>query len=117
MADTRKIVINQSYGGFYPSDKAAVQWARYSGHRFSLIKQQRSSGYSFLWVDINGHTKSRMDIPRDCPHLIRVIEEMGQEINTRCSNLGIVEIPSDVDWEIQEYDGIEWVAEKHRTWR
>ena len=30
--------------------------------------------------------------------------------------LGTVEIPADVEWEIGEYDGLEWVAEKHRTW-
>jgi hypothetical protein len=28
----------------------------------------------------------------------------------------IVEVPADVDWYIEEYDGLEWVAEKHRTW-
>jgi hypothetical protein len=29
----------------------------------------------------------------------------------------VVEIPDGVEWEIAEYDGLEWVAEKHRTWR
>ena len=33
-----------------------------------------------------------------------------------CSTLKIIEIPDDVDWIIEEYDGNEWVAEKHRTW-
>jgi hypothetical protein len=28
-----------------------------------------------------------------------------------------VDIPDDVKWEIEEYDGNEWVAEVHRTWR
>ena len=32
------------------------------------------------------------------------------------ANHKIVEIPADVEWQIQEYDGMEWVAEKHRTW-
>lgn len=32
------------------------------------------------------------------------------------ADLKIVEIPPDVDWEINEYDGVEWVAETHRTW-
>jgi len=30
--------------------------------------------------------------------------------------LKIVDIPDGVEWEIEEYDGMEWVAEKHRTW-
>ncbi len=25
-------------------------------------------------------------------------------------------IPDDVKWQIEEYDGLEWIAEKHRTW-
>jgi hypothetical protein len=41
---------------------------------------------------------------------------MGTNANGMYSKLKIVEIPGDVDWEIGEYDGNEWVAEKHRTW-
>jgi len=41
---------------------------------------------------------------------------MGDEVDTRYSKLKIVEIPDDVKWHIGEYDGIEWVAENHRTW-
>jgi hypothetical protein len=33
------------------------------------------------------------------------------------ANLKIVEVPPDVEWQIEEYDGNEWVAEKHRTWQ
>jgi len=32
------------------------------------------------------------------------------------SELKVVEIPDDVKWQLEEYDGLEWVAEKHRTW-
>jgi len=31
--------------------------------------------------------------------------------------LAIVEIPDDVEYTIEEYDGNEHVAEAHRTWR
>jgi hypothetical protein len=27
-----------------------------------------------------------------------------------------VEIPDNVEWEIMEYDGTEYIAEKHRKW-
>lgn len=53
---------------------------------------------------------------RTNPNLIKVIEEMGKEANGAYSSLSIVEIPTDVEWVIQEYDGAEWVAEKHETW-
>jgi hypothetical protein len=29
----------------------------------------------------------------------------------------VVTIPDDVAWTIEEYDGNEWVAEVHRTWK
>ena len=32
------------------------------------------------------------------------------------ARLEIIEIPDKVEWEIDEYDGLEWVAEKHRRW-
>ena len=57
------------------------------------------------------------DIPRNDENLIRVIEELGADVaSSHFAELEIVEIPDDVDWEIDEYDGKEWVAEKHRTW-
>jgi len=57
-----------------------------------------------------------MKIERDSPILIQVIEELKDEANGHCANLKVVEIPDDVDWTIEEYDGFEWVAEVHRTW-
>jgi len=39
------------------------------------------------------------EMPRDCPVLVQ-----------------IVEVPDDADWYVEEYDGSEWVAERHRTW-
>lgn len=56
------------------------------------------------------------DFPRDDVHLIQVVEELGEKANGRCAYLKIVEIPDDVEWEIEEYDGNEWIAEKHQTW-
>ena len=53
---------------------------------------------------------------RDDPILIQVVEELGETANGRCASLKIIEIPDDVEWTIGEYDGQEWIAEKHRTW-
>ena len=52
-------------------------------------------------------------INRDDPNLVAAVEALGPE----ATNLRIIEVPAGIDWEIQEYDGSEWVAEKHRTWR
>jgi hypothetical protein len=63
------------------------------------------------------HSIENFDKDRSNPLLIRVVEELGEEANGDCAELKIVEIPDGTDFIIQEYDGIEWVAEKHRTWR
>lgn len=55
---------------------------------------------------------------RDHPLLVKVVEELGSErASGPHAKLKIVEIPDDVEYTIEEYDGTEWVAEKHRTWR
>lgn len=56
------------------------------------------------------------ELARDDPILIQVIEELGELADGRHAKLKIVEIPEDVEWQIDEYDGNEWVAEQHRTW-
>ena len=91
-----KVVINGCFGGFGLSD-AALQ--EYKGRR-----------------DITDPDFYYYDIPRDCPVLISMIEEQGTAINGTFSDLKIVEIPDDVNWYIAEYDGLEHVAERHRTW-
>lgn len=60
---------------------------------------------------------SEYDIERNDPDLVYVVETLGKRANGRYSELKIVETPDDVDFEVTEYDGHEWVAEKHRTWR
>jgi hypothetical protein len=56
------------------------------------------------------------EIPRDDPYLVKVVKELGMASNGAHANLKIVEIPGDIEWLVQEYDGAEWIAEAHRTW-
>ena len=48
--------------------------------------------------------------------LIDVVEILGKKANGSHAELKIVEIPDYVEWEIDEYDGLEHIAEVHRTW-
>jgi hypothetical protein len=41
---------------------------------------------------------------------------LGAEANGRYAQLKIVTIPDGIEWEIEEYDGNEHIAEQHRTW-
>jgi hypothetical protein len=94
--DKMKIAINTCYGGFGLSELALIEYKRRA--------------------NVADHYFFDYDIARDDPNLIDIVEEWGQAACSRYSDLRIVEIPDDVEWQIEEYDGMEWVAEKHRTW-
>lgn len=53
---------------------------------------------------------------RDHPLLVQVVEELGEGAWGPHAALEVVETPDEVEWEIDDYDGLEHVAEKHRTW-
>lgn len=93
-----KIVINVCHGGFGLSEEATTRYKR-----LAMIESDNEDWYYY-------------DIDRDDQYLVQVVEEMGAAANNRYSELKVVTIPDDVEWEIAEYDGLEWVAEKHRTW-
>ena len=54
------------------------------------------------------------DIERDDPRLVDVVEKLGKEANNS-SDLMVVEIPDDMPYYIENYDGFETIHEKHRT--
>lgn len=56
------------------------------------------------------------DLSRDDEALVRVVEELDEEANGESAELEVVELPSEVDWYIDEFDGSEIIREKHRTW-
>lgn len=98
----QKIVINKCHGGFGLSDAAM--------RRYAEIKNIE---------DVNTIHISRLapyDIRRDDPALVQVVEELGEKSSDRHASLRVIEIPEGVSWLIEEYDGLEHVAERHRTW-
>jgi len=65
----------------------------------------------------DAHSWSDHDLLRDDPVLVRVVDELGGDAaGGAAADLKVVTIPADVSWTIQDYDGLEWVAERHRTW-
>lgn len=79
----------------------------FKGH--SLYPDTVLKGNTIYWVNIN---KSQ----RTHPDLVEVIEKLGDKASHQYSKLCIVEIPADIEWEIGNYVGMEWIAEKHRKW-
>lgn len=114
-----KIVINGCFGGFGLSHRAFLK-LREMGNERAL----KEPDYGEYWGDGSGprekwgdETGSFLeDIPRDDPDLIEIVETLGKEADGSCARLKIVEVPDGVEWEISEYDGLEHVAERHRTW-
>lgn len=126
----RKIVVSTCHGGFGLSRDAFTEWCRRKD--FGMVTTEDRGTFEVYWAvtyrpfdetpeiyDKHKHADmliSARDIQRDDPDLVAVVEEMGERANDDFSCLKIVEIPSDVSWQIDEYDGAEWVAEQHRRW-
>lgn len=53
---------------------------------------------------------------RDNAHLVQAVEELGEKANGGHAELRVVEIPADVEWTVDEYDGLEHIAQVHNTW-
>jgi hypothetical protein len=105
---TRKVVINVKYGGFGLSDKAIEMYGELKG----LNLQKRGSRYYYS----DESCFSYYDISREDPVLVDVVEKLGELSWWILAALKIVEIPDNVDYTIEDYDGLEHIAEKHRTW-
>ena len=111
-----KIVINECYGAFGLSQKAIERYAELKGFKLITVdKGYFSLHYSDIVSDEN--LVSDYNIPRNDPDLVQAVEELGRAAAGGDAALKIVEIPDDISWEIGAYDGNEWVAETHRTWR
>jgi hypothetical protein len=130
-----KIVINRCHGGFGLSQKA-YKWLIDHGmeHR-PYITQTRDpvtkrlmheprndgevifdpcvgeSGYWEMWIRHCKGWKGRVH-----KLVVRCVEELGDAANGDHARLKVVEVPDGVEWYVGNYDGVEQVAENHRTW-
>jgi hypothetical protein len=92
----RELVINKCFGGFSLSDEAC--------DKLSTLKRKPVGPYDAC------------EWPRDDADLVKVVKDLGTKANGMCAKLKIVKIPDDVKWTIEDYDGLEHVAEEHRMW-
>lgn len=138
-----KVVINKCYGGFGVSRAGMMRYAELKG--ITLYPEDEGSfgpTYYTVPADQRTHERTQMellampqeeradyfdatsdetlydnDLERDDPALVQVVEELGAAAaSDTCSDLRVVEIPDGVEYSIEEYDGMEHVAEAHRTW-
>ena len=98
-----KIVINKCYGGFGVTEAVMKEMG---------FTKDRYLDNNLLGIKDDNYMAYRAD-----ERLIKAIEKIGIKKSTaNLAELRIVEIPDDVEWEIDDYDGIETVHEKHRSW-
>jgi hypothetical protein len=128
-----KIIINRCYGGYGLSEKAVMMYAKLKG----LTLYTEVDGYfpNYYTIPVDQYKKMEKavknrdyrelnkysfyppgDIDRSDPLLVQVVEELGKEANGNFAELKIIDIPDDLEYEIDEYDGIETIREGHRSW-
>lgn len=141
-----QIVINKCHGGFGLSDKAVLRYMELAGRAvypeatdsaiigptywlvpagparyndavisaaWDTMTTEERQAANTLWDEQVFYPR---DVARDDSLLVQTVRELGEEAGNWACVPTIVEIPDDVEWELEEYDGLEWIAEKHRTW-
>lgn len=139
-----KIVINKCFGGFGLSDKAEDLYAeknQFKLYRYKQTKYNHRDGeelhekvtsddrsmFTHTYTKDHGDSFSTLNdkdsgywysgsIERIDPLLIEVIEALGDEANGDCASLKVVDIPDSIDYNIDDYDGMESISETHKTW-
>ena len=101
-----KVVINRFYGGFGVSAAAVERLLALGADPATVETIQSKAGLTYHRCDLERHDK----------RLVQVVEELGPKANGTHAKLVVVEIPDGIEYEIEEYDGMEQVAEVHRTW-
>lgn len=117
-----KIAVNKCFGGFTLSDRAHERLIELGVPCFKSWEEM-GENYNGIYIvkaepifGLNYASNLDENENRTNPLLIQVIEELREEASGRFGEVEITEIPDDVDWYISDYDGIETIHEKHRSW-
>jgi hypothetical protein len=113
-----QVVINKCYGGFSISEEAIELYFKLK--KWKLIKEEdKLFSYSIHYYKNKKSDKnyiSNYRFKRNDKTLIKVVRKLGKKANGRFADLKIIKIPDGINWDIEEYDGIENICEIHRTW-
>lgn len=104
-----------------------MRWMEYYFENGKWPSELSKTNISFLEIDAEYHSAPTFHgygygegfcegYARDSEFLISAVEQLKEKANGACASLEVVEIPDDVDWVVDEYDGYESIHEKHRSW-
>lgn len=137
----KKVILNKCFGGFDVSKEAYMLYAKKKGLTLYLYESEFINR-KFIYKKVNDDNSifrhyfikdmgdnveiSNEDYEKYClylkdeyredPILIEVVEELGEKASGRFGNLKVVEIPDDLEYVIDEYDGIETLHQKVEEW-
>lgn len=99
-----EIVINKCYGGFSVSEmvyeELDIEW----------------DGYGYLSNKDLGINSDNYLEYRTSEKLVEAVKKLGDKANGSLAELLIVAIPDDIEWSMDDYDGVETIHENHRSW-
>jgi hypothetical protein len=105
-----KLVLNECYGGFGVSNQAVELYANKKGLAL-IISGESSFGRDYTIDGKRFHPC--MEISREDPIFVEVVEELGEKANGFSAELIVVEVPDGCEYSIHEYDGAESIDQ---TW-
>ena len=136
-----KVILNKCFGGFGVSQEAYELYAKKKGIELFAYKLEIVSGKPIYiktdtgssiftinftkdfgdYIELSDDNSEKYclelrDNHREDPALIEVVEELGKRANSRFSELVVVDIPDGMEYEIDDYDGIETLHQKVRKW-
>lgn len=135
-----KVILNKCFGGFDVSQEAYELYAKKKGIKLfpyeleikndKPIYRKIDAGSSifttnftkdfgdFVYLDdsIDEYLLYLNGSHREDPLLIEVVEELGEKANSQFSKLIIVDIPDGMEYEIDDYDGVETLHQKVEKW-
>ena len=136
-----KVILNKCYGGFGVSQEAYELYAKKKGIEIFSYKlecrndkpiyRKTDMGSSIFTITFTKDFGDCVELSddnsekyilelcsnhREDPVLIEVVEELGKKANGPFGELVVVDIPDGMEYEIDEYDGVETLHQKVKKW-
>lgn len=136
-----KVILNKCFGGFHLSHEAHMLYAKKKGltlypyvldystdtyyytnnpeneNEYTIHYFTKNYGDTISFKDAKDEYFLRLNyLYRDDPILVEVVEELGERADGHFADLVVVDIPDNMDYVIDNYDGKETLHQKVQEW-